>query len=157
MAQHFRLSAAARTISLGQVLRMVDAEVETTFAPAIWWQLLHKSVNPLGIPEQGIAQGADLEQLVPVAARASEAGHLHAENDADTAQADLGHEALEPQASLRRCPRVPLVLVYHQNTFPRPPQGYRVIAQGVLQAGGLLVRSEEHTSELQSPVHLVCR
>src|SRR5690348_18454213 len=24
-------------------------------------------------------------------------------------------------------------------------------------AGGLLVRSEEHTSELQSPVHLVCR
>src|SRR4051812_11065792 len=43
MAQHFRLSAAARTISLGQVLRMVDAEVETTFAPAIWWRLLHKS------------------------------------------------------------------------------------------------------------------
>jgi hypothetical protein len=43
MAQHFRLSAAARTVSLGQVLRMVDAEAETTFAPAIWWQLLHKS------------------------------------------------------------------------------------------------------------------
>src|SRR3954470_10960167 len=85
-------------------------------------------INSLAVPEQGIAQGADLEQLVPVAARASEAGHLHAENDADTAQADLGHEALEPQASLRRCPRVPLVLVYHQNTFPRPPQGYRVIA-----------------------------
>ena len=44
MAQHFRLSAVARTISLGQALRMVDAEVETTFAPAIWWRLLHKSV-----------------------------------------------------------------------------------------------------------------
>jgi hypothetical protein len=43
MAQHFRLSAAARTVSLGQVLRMVDAEAETTFAPAIWWRLLHKS------------------------------------------------------------------------------------------------------------------
>src|SRR3982751_3408335 len=42
MAQHFRLSAVARTISLGQALRMVDAEVETTFAPAIWWRLLHK-------------------------------------------------------------------------------------------------------------------
>src|SRR3954451_8532662 len=46
MAQHFRLSAAARTISLGQVLRMVDAEAETTFAPAIWWRLLHKSEYP---------------------------------------------------------------------------------------------------------------
>src|SRR5690242_8793417 len=45
MAQHFRLSAVARTISLGQDLRMVDAEVETTFAPAIWWRLLHKSAG----------------------------------------------------------------------------------------------------------------
>jgi hypothetical protein len=44
MANHFRLFAAARTVSLGQVLRMVDAEAETTFAPAIWWRLLHKSV-----------------------------------------------------------------------------------------------------------------
>src|SRR4051812_42495045 len=44
MANHFRLFAAARTVSLGQVLRMVDAEAETTFAPPIWWRLLHKSV-----------------------------------------------------------------------------------------------------------------
>jgi hypothetical protein len=43
MANHFRLFAAARTVSLGQVLRMVDAEAKTTFAPAIWWRLLHKS------------------------------------------------------------------------------------------------------------------
>jgi len=57
-------------------------------------------VNSLAVPEQGIAQGADLEQLVPVAARASKAGHLHAEHDADMAQADLSHEALEAQASL---------------------------------------------------------
>src|SRR3954468_5734657 len=45
MANHFRLFAAARTVSLGQVLRMVDAEAETTFAPAIWWRLLHKSAK----------------------------------------------------------------------------------------------------------------
>ena len=45
MGQHFGLFAAARTISLGQALRMVDAEVETTFAPAIWWRLLHKSAE----------------------------------------------------------------------------------------------------------------
>ena len=57
-------------------------------------------INSLAVPEQGIAQGADLEQLVPVAARASKAGHLHAEHDADMAQSDLSHEALEAQASL---------------------------------------------------------
>src|SRR5690348_17673527 len=28
---------------------------------------------------------------------------------------------------------------------------------GRIQAGGGVTRSEEHTSELQSPVHLVCR
>src|SRR3954452_19342753 len=63
MAQHFRLSAAARTISLGQVLRMVDAEVETTFAPAIWWRLLHKSaVVDLGGGEQVLQEyGFDLD------------------------------------------------------------------------------------------------
>ena len=80
-------------------------------------------INSLAIPEQGIAQGADLEQLVPVAARASKAGHLHAEHDADMAQSDLSHEALEAQASLGCCRRVPLVLVDHQNAFPWPPQG----------------------------------
>ena len=57
-------------------------------------------INSLAVPEQGIAQGADLEQLVPVAARASNAGHLHADHDADMAQSDLSHEALEAQASL---------------------------------------------------------
>jgi hypothetical protein len=57
-------------------------------------------INSLAIPEQGIAQGADLEQLVPVAARVRKAGHLHGEHDADMAQTDLSHEALEAQASL---------------------------------------------------------
>src|SRR3954463_1227725 len=36
MAQHFLLSAAARTISLGQVLRMTDAEAEAAFAAIRW-------------------------------------------------------------------------------------------------------------------------
>ena len=43
---------------------------------------------------------------MPVAARAGQAGHLHAEHDADVAQADLGHQALEAQASLGGCRRV---------------------------------------------------
>src|SRR5690348_18018982 len=38
--------------------------------------------------------------------------------------------------------------------FDRRPE-QRVI--DVAQAGGAEVRSEEHTSELQSPVHIVCR
>src|SRR5690348_17445382 len=33
----------------------------------------------------------------------------------------------------------------------------RVARKGMGKSGGARVRSEEHTSELQSPVHLVCR
>src|SRR5580700_7127012 len=38
MAQHFLLSAKARTLSLGAVLRMTDQEVETAFM-GIRWQV----------------------------------------------------------------------------------------------------------------------
>src|SRR5690348_17982049 len=37
----------------------------------------------------------------------------------------------------------------------RAPDGVRLVADVAAQATGM--RSEEHTSELQSPVHLVCR
>src|SRR5690348_17898533 len=44
-----------------------------------------------------------------------------------------------------------------------PPAGFELIVVTVaeeevgLDEGGIFRRSEEHTSELQSPVHLVCR
>ncbi len=36
MSQHFLLSAKARTLSLGKVLRMTDAQAEATFAALRW-------------------------------------------------------------------------------------------------------------------------
>ena len=36
MAQHFLLSARARTLSLGKVLRMTDKQAETMFASLRW-------------------------------------------------------------------------------------------------------------------------
>src|SRR4051794_41636987 len=39
-------------------------------------------------------------------------------------------------------------------SYPRPTCGVTRREQGLLRSGS---RSEEHTSELQSPVHLVCR
>jgi transposase-like protein len=46
MAQHFLLSAAARTISLGQVLRMTDAEAEAAFAAIRWPETAGRPVCP---------------------------------------------------------------------------------------------------------------
>ena len=36
MAQHFLLSKAAKTMSLAQVFRMIDAEAETAFKMIRW-------------------------------------------------------------------------------------------------------------------------
>jgi transposase-like protein len=46
MAQHFLLSAAARTISLCKVMRMTDTEVETTFAVIRWATTAGRPVCP---------------------------------------------------------------------------------------------------------------
>src|SRR4051794_41374199 len=40
---------------------------------------------------------------------------------------------------------------------PQRPADVRVVRHRSPRRGGLRWRSEEHTSELQSPVHLVCR
>src|SRR5690348_17444237 len=55
------------------------------------------------------------------------------------------------------------VVVEHARTDPRRERSLRVAGQvgglGPHEIGGVVRehRSEEHTSELQSPVHLVCR
>ncbi len=46
MAQHFLLSAKARTLSLAQVLRMTDAQAETMFAAIRWAETDGKAVCP---------------------------------------------------------------------------------------------------------------
>jgi transposase-like protein len=46
MAQYFLLSARARTLSLGKVLRLTDAEAETTFAALRWAATDGKPVCP---------------------------------------------------------------------------------------------------------------
>src|SRR2546422_4118146 len=43
-----------------------------------------------------------------------------------------------------------------ENSFARIPPALQICADQE-QAGQLSLRSEEHTSELQSPLHLVCR
>src|SRR5690348_11633670 len=48
-------------------------------------------------------------------------------------------------------------LVVELAALGRGQLGQRLDGEGQLAAGAPLVRSEEHTSELQSPVHLVCR
>jgi transposase-like protein len=46
MAQHFLLSAKARTLSIGQVMRLTDVQAETVFASIRWAETDGKAVCP---------------------------------------------------------------------------------------------------------------
>ena len=46
MAQHFLLSAKARTLSIAQVMRMTDAQAETVFASIRWAETEGRAVCP---------------------------------------------------------------------------------------------------------------
>ena len=46
MAQHFLLSAKARTLSIGSVMRMTDEQAETMFAAIRWTETAGKAVCP---------------------------------------------------------------------------------------------------------------
>lgn len=56
---------------------------------------VRRVVEAVLVEDQGIGQGADLEEAVPVRGAARQAGHLEPEHHADLAHADGGHEALE--------------------------------------------------------------
>src|SRR5690348_17695738 len=63
---------------------------------------------------------------------------------------------------IRRPPRstlFPYTTLFRSSsrTVPRPGWGSALRMSRRLRAPGWPYRSEEHTSELQSPVHLVCR
>src|SRR5256885_9149002 len=65
---------------------------------------------------------------------------------------------------IRRPPRstlFPYTTLFRSHTYSQDsPNGYQIVVNlggGVKRTADLLVRSEEHTSELQSPCNLVCR
>src|SRR5258708_30761797 len=63
---------------------------------------------------------------------------------------------LFPYTTLFRSPLdVDIVQITHQ--MKRFPHATNLLAIGLVRSNPLELRSEEHTSELQSPDHLVCR
>ena len=93
-------------------------------------------VDAIGVGDQGSRQGADLEQLVPVATRAGQPGHLDAEHQADPSEADLGDQALKP-GPVRRAARATEILVDDEDALARPAELEGTVDQAVLQAGRL--------------------
>src|SRR5689334_22850214 len=79
-------------------------------------------------------QGADLDQLVPVATGAGQPRHLDAEHQADPPETDIGNQPPETGASVRRRSGPPLVIVDHADPLTLPAQRQGAVDQSILQA-----------------------
>ncbi len=83
------------------------------------------------VADQRIAEGADLEQAVPVGRAARQAADLKAEHDPDLAQPDRRHQALEARAIGVRA-GLTEIAVDHHDLLEGPAQGDGALAQGIL-------------------------
>ena len=96
-------------------------------------------IHPIGVGDQRIEQRADLQQLMPVPARARQPRHLDAQHEADIAQAHFGDQPLKAQTSLDARAGAPEIVVDHHDLFPPPAVLRGAIGEPVLQPGRLLM------------------
>jgi len=65
--------------------------------------------------------------------RSGQARHLHPENQPDTAEADLRHQALKAKPAFDGGTRAAKIVIDHHNGLPRPAEMKGAIDQSVLQ------------------------
>src|SRR5271157_2144846 len=100
---------------------------------------LTRIVETILVEDQGVGQGTDLQQAMPVAVVPRQPGDFQAQHDAGIPQAHLGDQVLKALPVRCRGPRLALVVVDDQDTFDGPTQGDRPLPQRVLPLGALAV------------------
>src|SRR5262249_58112619 len=102
-------------------------------------------VDAVLIDDQGIGQSTDLQQAIPVAAGAGQAGSFEAEDSPGLAQPDLSDQELEPIAVHGGGTGASLVLIDDGDGRPGPAQVLSTLHEVVLpgSAGGMLTNLEQ--------------
>ena len=92
-------------------------------------------VNAVAVGDQGVGQGAQVDQTVPVGIVAGEAGDLEPEHEAGAAESDIGGEAVEAVALVGGLAGEAEVLVDDGDAVAVPAKRFGPGGQGVLAAG----------------------
>jgi hypothetical protein len=79
-------------------------------------------IDPIFVDHQGIGQGTDLHEALPVAARTGQAGRFETPDGSRPTQADFGDERLKAVATGAGGPGTALVLVKDDHEMRRPSQ-----------------------------------
>ena len=117
-------------------LRLAHHAVQAEQEPVV---VVGRVVEPVGVGQQHAEAGAQLQQLVPVLARAGQPAHLQAEDQPDVVEGDLGQQPLEPGPALDRLAALAQVVVDDGDAVAGPAEGDGAVGQGVLAGGRLLV------------------
>src|SRR4051794_32053537 len=126
------LEPGAHDVQLGLAHRALEPEQQPVVVE-------RRVVDAVAVGDQRAGEGADLEQLVPVAAGPGEPRHLEPEHQADVAEPDLGHQALEARPPLGRGAGAAEVVVDDADARPRPARAVGPLGEPVLQRGRLAV------------------
>jgi hypothetical protein len=102
-------------------------------------------IDTFFVNNQGVCQGTDLDETIPVTARASQAGGLQAQHGASVPETNLRDERLKSVSVSGRDAGLALILVNDDDPLTRPTQIKCALDQIVLTggAGGVL----EHLSQ----------
>src|SRR5438270_315664 len=72
-------------------------------------------IDSLFVDDQGVGEGTDLQQAIPITARASQARDFQTQDCSHVAQSHFGDQPLKAVAPKRRCTRLALILVNDLN------------------------------------------
>jgi hypothetical protein len=97
--------------------------------------VLPRIIDAIFVDHQGVGQGADFNQAIPVAAGAGQARRFSTEDGSRPPQADCGDEMLKALATDAGGARPPLVLVNDDHEMLRPSQVVGALGQLVLAGG----------------------
>jgi hypothetical protein len=125
-------------VKLGLAHRTLEAQEQAVIvSPGI--------IDAFFVDNQGICQDTDLDETIPVAARASQAGGLQAQHGASTSETNLRNERLKTVSVSGRGAGLTLILVNDEDPLTWPTQIKCALDQIVLTggAGGVL----EHLSQ----------
>ena len=129
------LEPGAHDVQLGLAHRALEPEQQPIVVE-------RRVIDAVAVGDQRAGQSADLEQMVPVAARSGETRDLEPEHQAHTAEPDLGHHPLEARPAFGRGAGAAEIVVDDADAWPRPAQPAGAFGQPILQCRGLAVLLE---------------
>jgi len=116
---------SAQHVQLG----LAHGALETEKQPVVE---VRRIVDTVLVQDQGAAQGTNLEQAVPIAGVARQAGDLQAHDDARAARADLADQSLKALAVFGRSAGLAEVAVDDHDALLGPAEHYSTLPKLVL-------------------------